>query len=76
MGVDKRQEVINKLKENHKVQCPKCKCQDFRKTSTELVSINIDEGSNLTGDEYIEYLGNEKYVCNDCGRKLKEKDFK
>lgn len=72
--VDERQAVINKLKENHKVRCPKCKCEDFLKKTIERVNIWIK--SNSVEADYCEFIDTEEYRCNDCNYKLKDKDFK
>ena len=74
--MDKRQEVMNKLKEEYKVKCPKCKGIRFIKTSREEVEINVKPDVNVVEDDYIGFLdSDETYECIKCGRKLKEKEI-
>lgn len=71
--MDTKQKVIDKLKGEHRFKCPKCKCETFLKRSTERVSIDIDECGAT--DNYIEYIGDEEYICFECGRKLKDEEI-
>lgn len=69
-----KEEVIKKLKGYpYNVKCPKCKCEEFLKTTTEKVKIIIEE--HQISDDYLEFVDDYGYKCFNCGRKLKEKEM-